>query len=115
MYITLSYIVMSNAPDVAMDTAKFELFAANPAHADRFDTAPHVKGSLKKSYQWHCSLPWLGLEYRRTLQREHVSTLLYTVFLVVEPQPALPRSYSQLLSFPDVLKPQNPQDVISLK
>ena len=76
----------SNAREVTMSTAVFELLAANPADVDCFCTTSTGKGALEK----RCSLPWLELEEARTMQLSYVDTLLYTVFLVVKLQSSLP-------------------------
>ena len=75
----------SNASEVTMSTAEFQLLAANLAHADCFSDIPPGKGALG-----HCSLPWLGLKDIHIMQRAHVGTLLYAIFLVVKPQCLLP-------------------------
>ena len=70
----------SNAPDVAMSIAVFELLVADPADEDWISIKPPYMGGLDKACQWRCSMPWLEVEDALTMQRSHVDTLLYAVF-----------------------------------
>ena len=44
-------MMKSNAPEVAMGTVTFELFATNPAHKDSFSATPLDEGTLEKACQ----------------------------------------------------------------
>ena len=80
----------SNAREVTTSTAVFELLAANPAHADYFCATLTDKGALEKHVnERRCSLPWLEVKATSTMQRSHVDSLLYALFLVVKLQSSL--------------------------
>ena len=93
-YMMSSYIMTSNAPEVATSTAEFKLLGSTPVHTDCFSAPPPDSLTLEVVSQWHCSLPELQLDYVRVIQRAHVDTLLCAVFLV-EWQSLMPEFYSQ--------------------